>query len=187
LQRNAKKPPSNICAVSRALGSLGKYGIITRQMMLRITVLIIVLSIISGCSVLGKKPKKKAACHFEPTEELILESCNNEAFGINLWKKHSQVVNQNIALLFEGVMSKLDAPKEDGEKYSGKIAICLDRNGKVDQLVLTQSSGHLGLDEAFMAAIKETEAIDISQDPCIADILYYTQYKLEFNELDMQN
>lgn len=96
-----------------------------------------------------------------------------------------KIYNAYIQKALNRILEYYDAPLQDGNKYHGEVTLMLDINGYINEFVLSQPSGHEGLDNAFMNAVKKTNKISLPEDKCAIELLTKQPLELFYNETDM--
>lgn len=139
---------------------------------------ILTLLTITACSTMNRE---KYTCHAE--EVLKYEPiCSN---WNDLNEKQMDWYRGFLRHSASMVKLNLDAPNKDGNKYLGRISICLDRKGIVDEIIVRQRSGHEELDQAFLKSLKTLKPLPMPNESCLADLIYYQRLELFYDEQDM--
>jgi hypothetical protein len=143
------------------------------------TTLIIVLLI--GCSSISSKMGNKTFCHANDLSSR-LPSCSWETLkGTGVKEAFDERMKNTVTK----VLRHYKAPVKDGNKYTGEITFCTDREGVIDNIILTKPSGHTGMDDAFIRAVTKTVQVPIPSDKCLADKFYFARVRLNYDETDM--
>jgi len=83
------------------------------------------------------------------------------------------------------IIRNYKAPKKDGTEYYGQITYCLEVDGTINQIELLQPSGHSGLDNAFLNAIRKLDIQPIPEDPCLLNYVHYKKNTVYYDHNDM--
>ncbi len=144
----------------------------------RIIFLATLLMILTGCKTIQGNKVRVPYCHKEDvssrlswcTWEYLKGTDKKKTFEEQFERSHKEIL-----IYYQG-------PLKDGNKYSGEIAFCSDRDGVIDNIILTKPSGHKGMDEALMDAIRKAKKISVPNDECLADRFYFSRVRLNYSE-----
>jgi hypothetical protein len=133
-----------------------------------------------GCAT-NSKNSDNPYCHLD-SEQLKNKGCTIDELPSELKKQLNATLNAGM----RAILSNLNPPKYDGERYRGEITMCLNRSGAVEKVVINEPSGHEKLDSAFLDAVIATgQIIKVPKVECLADYLYFIPIELNYDETDM--
>ncbi len=136
---------------------------------------------LAGCSTFQSSKNKGPYCHEEDSTSRLPKCSWN--YLKSTGKK--EAFEKHFKSTARKVLNYYQAPIKDGNKYSGEITFCTNRDGVIDNILLTRPSGHTGMDNAFIEAIRKTRQVPVPSDECLADKFYFSRVRFNYNETYM--
>ncbi|MFT5718135.1 MAG: hypothetical protein ACI9T7_002340, partial [Oleiphilaceae bacterium] len=103
--------------------------------------------------------------------------------SLSIYEK--QELNKHLVKQVGHLFKTFKAPKKDGKRYSGKIAIVLDENGNIENIYFKKRSGHDGLDLAAYQSILNAKKLVMPQDPILRKAMYLNPLSSTYSDEDM--